>query len=414
MAAQVMVEHSMDHVDQMDFCSAFLNSDLDEVIYMEPPPGYTKDRSKICKLKKSLYGLKQSGHLWNNMLNSFLTKQGFTRSMVDTCVYTRFKGESKIILLVWVDDLIIGSSDLQDLNNFKRSLMDNFKMKDLGPLKYFLGIEFKCSPGLISMKQTAYIDRILEKFGLTNCNPKSIPCATGINKELSEGSKPVQDVRHYREMVGSLIYVMTGTRPDICYVVNMLSQHMANPTIAHLKLCKQVYKYLKGTRNYDLKFQKSKNGLCLEGWVDSDWGSSPDRRSISGLCYQLNDIGPLISWRSCKQRIVALSSCEAEYVAVTDAMKEGNYLRQLLADMTGSKRKIIRLHADNQGAIALSKNAVHHKRTKHIDIRYHFIRYEVENNIVNLVYVPSDKNTADMFTKPLPLSKLAEFISIRG
>ena len=113
-------------------------------------------------------------------------------------------------------------------------------------------------------------------------------------------------------------------------------------------------------------------------------------------------------------RIIALSSCEAEYVAVTDAMKEGNYLRQLLADMTGSKRKIIRLHADNQGAIALSKNAVHHKRTKHIDIRYHFIRYEVENNIVNLVYVPSDKNTADMFTKPLPLSKLAEFISIRG
>ena len=184
--------------------------------------------------------------------------------------------------------------------------------------------------------------------------------------------------------------------------------------MAHLQLCKQVFKFLKGTKHYDLKFTKAKNGLCLEGWTDSDWGSSPDRRSISGYCFQLNDNGALISWASSKQRIVALSSTEAEYVAVTDAMKEGNYLRQLLADMTGSKKQAIRLHADNQGAIALSKNAVHHKRTKHIDIRYHFIRYEVDNKIVYLVYVPTGKNTADMFTKPLPLSKLAEFSSIRG
>ena len=413
MATQVMAEEEM-HVHQMDFNCAFLNSDIDKVIYMEPPPGYTKDRSIILKLKKSLYGLKQSGNLWNSMLNKFLINQGFIRSQVDTCVYTKGQGKSKIILLVWVDDLIIGASDMQVLNDFKKTLKDNFKMKDLGPLTYFLGIEFNCSPGKISMKQTKYIERILEKFRLENCNPKSLPCATGINTELSEGSKLLHDVTLYREMVGSLIYVMTGTRPDICYVVNLLAQHMASPTLAHLKLCKQVYKYLKGTKDYDLKFQKSKNGLFLEGWTDSDWGSSPDRRSISGYCYQLNDNGALISWGSCKQRIVALSSTEAEYVAVTDAMKEGNFLRQLLADMTGSKRKIIRLHADNQGAIALSKNAVHHKRTKHIDIRYHFIRYEVDNKIVYLVYVPTGKNTADMFTKPLPLSKLAEFSSIRG
>ena len=416
MAAQIMVEYGME-VHQLDFDSAFLNAPVDKEIYMEPPPGYTKDRSVVCKLLKSLYGLKQAGHLWNNMLNDFLLKQGFTRSLVDTCVYTRFKGKSKMILLVWVDDLLVGSNDLQDLSDFKQSLKDKFSMKDLGPLKHFLGISFECSDGQIAMNQTGYIERILKKFGLENCNPKSIPCATGINTELSESSKPLQDVRLYREMVGSLIYVMTGTRPDICYVVNLLSQNMVAPTMAHLKLCKQVFKFLKGTKHYDLKFTKAKNGLCLEGYVDSDWGSSPDRRSISGYCYQLNDTGALnapISWASCKQRIVALSSTEAEYVAVTDAMKEGNYLRQLLADMTGSKKQAIRLHADNQGAIALSKNAVHHKRTKHIDIRYHFIRYEVDNNIVHLVYVPSDNNIADMFTKPLPSSKLLQFIGIRG
>ena len=215
--------------------------------------------------------------------------------------------------------------------------------------------------------------------------------------------------------MGSLIYVMTATRPDLCYVVNLLSQHMANPTKAHLNLCIQVLKYLKGTISYELKYCKSDGGLKITGFCDSDWGSSSDRRSTSGYCYFLNSKGPLISWRSKKQReVVALSSCEAEYVALTEAMKEANFLRQLWVDMTGEKRKIVDLYADSKGAISLSKNPVHHKRTKHIDIRYHFIRSEIENGIVNLMYVPSTSNIADMFTKPLPKSKLIEFECIRG
>ena len=163
-----------------------------------------------------------------------------------------------------------------------------------------------------------------------------------------------------------------------------------------------------------LKFCKSESELTLIGQCDSDWGSAPDRRSISGYCFLLNKNGALVSWRSCRQRLVALSSCEAEYVAITDAMKEGNYLRQLLADMTGSDRKTVQLSVDNQGAIALSENPVHHKRTKHIDIRYHFIRFEIAMGIVNLTYIPSAQNIADMFTKPLPLPKLRQFKMIRG
>ena len=181
-----------------------------------------------------------------------------------------------------------------------------------------------------------------------------------------------------------------------------------------MTLCKNAYRFLKGTMFYELKFTRSEVELTLTGHCDSDWGASSDRKSISGHGFFLNTKGPSISWRSSKQRIVALSSCEAEYVAITDAMKEGNYLRQLLADMTGSKRKTVQLHVDNQGAIAIAKNPVHHKRTKHIDIRYHFIRFEIANGIVNLTYIPSDQNIADMFTKPLPSPKLKQFQAIRG
>ena len=209
------------------------------------------------------------------------------------------------------------------------------------------------------MKQPRYIQKVLNKYGMDDCNPKSIPCTPGIHMELSHNSKILYDVRLYRGIVGSLIYVMTATRPDLCYVVNLLSQHMANPTKAHLNLCIQVLKYLKGTISYELKYCKSDGGLKITGFCDSDWGSSSDRRSTSGYCYFLNSKGPLISWRSKKQReVVALSSCEAEYVALTEAMKEANFLRQLWADMTGEKRKIVDLYADSKGAISLSKNPV--------------------------------------------------------
>ena len=300
------------------------------------------------------------------------------------------------------------------LDNFKEAVRAKFAIKELGALKSFLGIDFSCTKEQITMSQSTYIKKILDRFGMTDCKTKTLPCATGINKELSTDSKPFEDITLYREMVGSLIYVMIATRPDISYVVNVLSQNLSKPTNAHMSICKNVYRFLKGSMYYELKFTKSIVELYLHGFCDSDWGSSSDRKSISGYCFFLNPVGPPISWRSSKQRIVALSSCEAEYVAITDAMKEGNYLRQLYADMTGSKRKTVQLHVDNQGAIALAKNPVHHKRTKHIDIRYHFIRFEIANGIVNLTYIPSEQNIADMFTKPLPSPKLKQFHFIRG
>ena len=238
------------------------------------------------------------------------------------------------------------------------------------------------------MEQSKYVDKILERFNMTNCKTKPTPCPLGINKDLGKYSQLLENNTLYREIVGSLIYLMTNTRPDISYVITLLGQYMSKPTVAHLNLAKHVLRYLKGTKSFGLNFVKSDSSLEVFGYCDSDWGGSLDRRSISGYCFMLHKNGPLISWKSCKQNIVALSSCEAEYVALTSAFKEARFLRQLFADINGSE--------------------------KQIDIRYHFIRFDVEEGIVILEYVPSSENYADLFTKPLSGIKFTDFALIRG
>ena len=198
MFMQMAIEQSM-MVHQMDFNCAYLNADIDAEIYMKQPEGFKKDPGLVCKLNKSLYGLKQSGRLWNGMLDKFLKENDFTNSLADTCVYTwtSLDGKSKLILLIWVDDLIIGSNNMLNLNLFKELLSVNFKMKDLGSISHFLGIEFSVQDNSITMKQPRYIQKVLNKYGMDDCNPKSIPCTPGIHKELSHNSKILNDVRLY-------------------------------------------------------------------------------------------------------------------------------------------------------------------------------------------------------------------------
>ncbi|CAL4195064.1 unnamed protein product, partial [Meganyctiphanes norvegica] len=366
MLLQLAVAESL-KVHQLDFDSAYLNAEIDCEIYMEPPELFPCNKpSEVLKIKKSLYGLKQSGRLWNEMLHAYLVEKNFTRSLVDTCVYTQFNGKSKMIILVWVDDLILAASDENELKMVKMEMQSHFKMKDLGVLKFFLGIEIQVEGNVIKMMQSKYIGRVLKRFRMTDCKPKDIPCTLGVNKELGLDSQLLDESRHrlYREMVGSIIYVMTGTRPDICYAVTLLSQHLANPTETHLKLCKDVIRYLKKTQFHALRFVKPKE-LSLTGFCDADWGGSKDRKSISGYCFTLNPKGALISWRSSKQRSVATSSCEAEYIALTEAVKESKFLRQLLSDMTGCGTESVLLYDDNQSAIKLAKNPVFHDRSKH-------------------------------------------------
>ena len=285
---------------------------------MQQPEGFEKvgpnGETLVCKLKKSLYGLKQSGRNWNNMLHNFLIREKFTQSLADPCVYVRHLEDDRIIILIiWVDDIIISASDMELLSSMKESLSKEFKMKDLGELSWFLSTEFKCTEDCIEMNQTKYVEKILSKFDMTDCKPKPTPCISGIDKVMESELNELADPRLYRAIVGSLIYVMTGTRPDLCYVVTKLSQSMAKPTQENLNMAKHVLRYLKGTKEHGLKFGKSELPLKPTGFCDSDWGASVgDRRSITGYNFQLSELGPLVSWKSRKQQTVALSSCEAE------------------------------------------------------------------------------------------------------
>jgi len=414
MLQQLSVEHGLT-VHQMDVKSAYLNADIDCELYVEQPEGYEvlgDDGQKLyCKLNKSLYGLKQSGRNWNNLLHSHLVDEGFVQSLSDACLYTRNIRDVIMIVIVWVDDIIIACNDDDVRDKFKQRLCHLFKMKYLGQISHFIGMQFVRGDDCVFVNQSQFIRKVLCKFGMEDCKPRYTPCEMNSNRSAETGMPEPVDVKLYRSIVGSLIYIMTATRPDLCYVVTKLSQCMSNPTVEDLVMAKHVLRYLKGTVDYALVFKKSAEPLHLTGFCDSDWGGSDDRRSITGYCFRLSNDGPIISWKSKKQQTVALSSCEAEYVSICAAVQEGKYLVQIMKDMiphTDEHGKFD-LYCDNQGAIASCKNPVQHQRSKHIDIKYHFIRSEFQNGVLNLMYVPTADNVADVFTKPVSRTRLDKF-----
>ena len=402
-------------VHQMDVKAAYLNAPIDVELYVEQPEGFEvrgqNGEKLVYRLKKSLYGLKQSGRNWNNLLHSYLIEQGFSQSQVDPCVYTRNSSSEMIIVVIWVDDIIVAANSNSVLDNVKDSLKRKFRMKDFGCIAWFLGIEFEHGDGMISMSQKKYLEKVLEKFGMQNCKPKYSPCDVNVNKFCSESAEPV-DSKLYREMIGSLIYVMTATRPDLCYIVSKLSQYMSNPTVNHLIAVKHVLRYIRATLDQKLVFRKSDRLLSLVGFCDADWASSEDRKSMTGYGFMLSEQGPLVSWKTRKQPIVALSTCEAEYMSISAATQEGIFLKALLSDMTGHCVEDFTLYCDNQGAVSLSKNPIVHQRSKHIDIRYHFVRDEIQKGSLKILYVPSEQNVSDVFTKSLPRDKSVKFRKI--
>jgi hypothetical protein len=245
---------------------------------------------------------------------------------------------------------------------------------------------------------------------MKNCKPRSTVCEAKV--DFPTENCEIVDVSKYREIVGSLIYAMTCTRPDLCWVVTKLSQYLSNPSAEHHVVVKHVLRYIKGTIGYELCY-KHVEKFELFGFADADWASSSqDRKSITGYCFRLGQkSGAMISWKSRKQPTVALSTCEAEYMALSAATQEGLFLMKLLYDL-GHGVKYFTLCGDNQGALSLAKNPVNHQRSKHIDIRYHFIRSECQGGRLILQYVPTQENVADVFTKPLCKSKLEYFVKM--
>ena len=392
---------------QMDVKTAFLNGDLEEDIYMDQPSGFVQRGHEhlVCKLKKSLYGLKQASRAWYQKIDASLLDLGFERSVADHSLYFAQDGPHVMLVLVYVDDLIILSSNMESLTTLKSKLEAEYEMTDLGELHYCLGVEFARDrvARTITMSQTKYLEEVLVRFGMEDCKPIATPLDTKVklvkltNEEYDVDAPKMASVP-YKSAVGSLMYAMVATRADLAFAISMVSQHMATPGWSHWMAVKRIMRYLKGSLH--LRLQLGGHNIKLTGYCDADWaGDVNDRRSTTGYAFTLGD--GVVSWSSKRQPTVALSTTEAEYMAASHCVREALWLRQLLDDVRCKYDEGTLIMCDNQGAIALAKNPVYHARTKHIEVQHHFVREKVARGAIMLEYCPTEEMLADVLTKAL-------------
>lgn len=403
---------------QMDIKTAYLHAELDQPLFIQPPQGLRNADGKVCMLVKGLYGMKQSGMVFNRKLKSVLVdKMAFTQSAVDQAVYFRRRKGQHVILGTHVDDAFEAGNSDRALDEFEREFEKYFETSFQGELSWLLSIAFKhdLTNGTVSMSQCAYIDSLLDRFGMACANPVQTPMDASalLNSSqcpATDDAKAAMAQVPYRELVGSLMYLSTHTRPDIAYTVNTLAQFMQNPGRAHWEAGKRVLRYLKKTRDYQLTFGHVRGPL--EGFSDADWGSSDHRHSISGTCILLN--GGAVSYSSQKQSIIALSTAEAECLALVKLVTDATFITNLLSEIVGAPTEPLLVNCDNQSAIALSKSTQFHQRSKHIDMRFKFVREAIANETIDIDYCPTDYMPADILTKPLRQPKVGRFARMLG
>ena len=385
-------------LSQMDVKNAFLHGELEEEVYMKIPPGHPLcgDPSRVCKLNKSIYGLKQSPRAWHAKLSSTLEDLGFTRSSADSSLYVQTGQTEKLMVLIYVDDLIITGSNADSIAALKKKLQGKFPVKDLGPLKYFLGIEVATSRKGLFLNQRKYTIDLLRDSNMLNSKPANTPFDSKL--QLDKLGDPLDSPNYYQKLVGKLIY-LTITRPDISFAVSLVSQYMHAPTVVHLCMVKRILRYLKKTIGRGIVMRRNGHTDII-GFSDSDWaGNTIDRRSTTGYCMFVG--GNLVSWKSKKQPVVARSSAEAEYRAMAAASCEMVWLKNLLTDLGFSPTSPMKLFCDNQAAMHIAANPVFHERTKHIEVDCHFIRQQVQSKVIQTHYIRSSDQLADAFTKVL-------------
>uniref|UniRef100_A0A8D8T0A7 Copia protein n=1 Tax=Cacopsylla melanoneura TaxID=428564 RepID=A0A8D8T0A7_9HEMI len=376
-------------VTQMDVPTAFLNGKLEKSVYIKIPKGLKKCRGSVLKLNRALYGLKEAPKCWNETFNKFAENIGFTRSKHDVCLYTK----EKCIMLLYVDDiLLIG----EETDKTVMELKTQFNTRDMGILSTFLGIEFEYKDDKLQFSQKSMIIKILEKFGMSQCNGASTPLEPNFIV-TKEDEMELVDVP-YRELIGSLLYVSMGSRPDITYAVSYLSRYLDKPNNKVWVAAKRVLRYLRATQSMSMVYEKTEN-MQLIGYSDSDWAADPtNRKSVTGSVIFF--CGNPVAWFSKKQNCVTLSSTEAEYVAGSLVSAELIALKGIVKDLTNQQVDTVLL-MDNQGAIKISQNYENSKRSKHIDVKYHFLKDSVQKKLILIQYVDTKKNIADIMTKAL-------------
>jgi hypothetical protein len=397
---------------QFDVKSAFLNGDLHEEVYVTQPEGFIKEgnETKVYKLKKALYGLKQAPRAWYSKIDGYFQEKGYMRSENEPTLYVKKEGNDFIIVCLYVDDIIYTSSSTYLVDEFKTQMMNEFEMSDMGLLHYFLGLEVYQVEGEIFLSQKKYARDLLDKFGMLNCKPATTPM--NMNEKLQqEDGEELVDARRFRSLVGGLIY-LTHSRPDIAFVVGVISRFMQQPSKVHYGAAKRVLRYIAGTLEYGIWYSKVPDfKLC--GFTDSDWASSlDDRRSVSANVFTLGS--GVVTWSSKKQATTALSTTEAEYIAAASAACQAVWLRRMLADLQQDQQGATEIFCDNKSTISIARNPAFHGRTKHIELRHHFIRELIAEGKITLKYCSTQEQLADILTKALSKEKFCYFRELLG
>lgn len=418
-----LVAHFDLELHQMDVKTAFLNGDLHEDVFMAQPQGFKSKGQEhlVCKLKKSIYGLKQASRQWYLKFDEVMKKHNFIKNLVDQCVYLKMSGSNFIILVLYVDDILLASNNIDLLHESKRFLSRNFDMKDLGEASYVIGIEIHRdrANGTLGLSQKAYIERVLNRFNMQHCSPTVAPVIKG--DVFGSHQCPKTEVEHeemkripYASVVGSLTYAQVCTRPDIAFICGMLGRFQSNPGLHHWKAAKKVLRYLQGTKEYKLTYTRSDN-LEVIGYSDSDFAKCKDSsRSTLGYIFMLSG-GP-ISWKSQKQVLTTTSTMMAEYVSVYNATCHAMLLRNLITGLkiVNSISRPLKIYCDNSAAVSFSNSNSSTGAGLYLDTKYLFVRERVEEQRICIEHIRTHEMLADPLTKGLPPKVFQDHVARMG
>ncbi|OQD78121.1 hypothetical protein PENANT_c086G01457 [Penicillium antarcticum] len=394
---------------QFDAVTAFLHGDVDSSIYMELPEGF-EEPGYVCRLRRSLYGLKQAPRIWYQCVQRVLAARGFTMAQSDNCVFYK----SNCVICVYVDDFLVAAANSYEIDQVQRALESEFQLNDLGTPRSFLGIQFDFqADGSVSIHQHQYIQKVLSDFGMEACQPKTTPMNPKqvLNRHPDEEPPDEETKARFATAIGSLMYLMVGTRPDIAFALGTLSRFTSQPQSHHQVVLQRLLRYVKATQYHRITYRSGQ----LIGYTDADFGGSvvtDGAYSTSGYVFQL--AGAPVSWSSKRQGEVATSTTHVEYIGQYNAILHLQWLRTFLAETQLYQSPVTNIMADNQSAIALSRNPEFHKRTKHFNVKFHYQRAVLNTGEISLQYVPTEEQAADGLTKPLGPTAFATFCSLLG
>ena len=399
---KVLLSHALKNdlqIHHVDVKNAYLNAPLENDIYVEQPFGYEKrsgDRL-VCKLNKAMYGLKQAAKCWNDFLTGLMNKLGLRQFASDECIFSSKRNE--LIVGAYVDDLLVISESEQVIENFKRRLAELILITDKGKLSRFLGMDVVHTQDRIELSQASHINELLTMSEMYGSKGAETPISTGAVFQQEEEDHPFEQVKKYQSIIGSLMYIANGTRPDIQFAANKLGRYMSNPLEKHMKLARRVIRYLKKTIDTKLVFNRDGDKELII-FADADFANDESGKSVSGK--SVFHGGNLIGWSSNRQQLVALPTCEAELNAIKDASTEAVYNRQLISEIQDESMELpTTIYNDNLPTIDIIAEGGKHSRTKHYKLRVQFVQELIGSEIVKVHHMNTEEMLADVLTKPL-------------